>query len=155
MMKCGRPKKVSSSQSPRGSKGIVCKYNFGDLNMKQLLTILLVFFSSTVTAEWIEYSTKSNGDVFLFDSERVEKNGNEITIWTRVRFKTSIMAASSYQSLIKIDCSENSVIEVQSTFYTDRDWIKPAMATNTNEKPKTAIKQNSETQQLADILCTE
>jgi len=55
------------------------------------------------------------------------------------------MAASSYQSFLTLDCSENSETVLQSTFYTDRDWNKPAMATNTTAKPAT--------QQLINILC--
>ena len=121
--------------------------------MKQLLTIFLLTFSCNALAEWIEFSTKSNGDVFFFDNARVEKNGAEISVWTRVRYKTSVMAAASYQSLLRLDCVENAETIVQSTFYTDRDWAKPAMATNTNVKPKTYVNDNSTTGQLLRILC--
>jgi len=106
-------------------------------------------------ADWVEYSTKSNGDVFFYDNERVEKNDNQITVWTRVRFKTSVMAASSYQSFLRLDCYENSETVLQSTFYTDKDWSSPAMATNTNAKPKKMIQRNSATGQLVSILCKE
>lgn len=123
--------------------------------MKQLLTIFLLTFSSGVMAEWIEFSTRANGDVFFYDNARVEKNGNEISVWTRVRYKTSVMAASSYQNLLKLDCSENSETILQSTFFTDSAWTKPAMATNTTAKPKTYIKENSATNQLISILCKD
>jgi len=53
------------------------------------------------------------------------------------------MAASSYQSLLTLDCSENSETVLQNTFYTDKDWKKPAMATNKNVKPKKMVKPNS------------
>jgi len=106
-------------------------------------------------AEWIEYSTRPNGDVFFYDNARVEKNGPQISVWTRVRFKRSVMAASSYQSLLRLDCSEYSETVLQSTFYTDKDWNTPAMATNTNVKPAISIKENSATGQLANILCKD
>jgi len=105
--------------------------------MKQLLSIFLLTFSCSLMAEWIEYSTKSNGDVFFYDNSRIEKNGNQISVWTRVRYKTSVMAASSYQSLLKLDCAT------------------PAMATNTNVKPKKMVEPNSATGQLIDILCKD
>ena len=123
--------------------------------MKQLLSILLLTFSCNLMAEWIEYSTKSNGDVFFYDNARVEKNGNQISVWTRVRYKTSVMSASSYQSFLRLDCTENSETVLQSTFYTDRDWNTPAMATNTNAKPKKLVKPNSATGQLVNILCRD
>ena len=104
-------------------------------------------------AEWVEYSTRANGDVYFFDKARVQENGNLVNVWNRIRYKTSVMAASSYQSLIKIDCSEYSETTMQSTFYTDKNWTTPAMATNTREKPKVSIKANSTSERLADILC--
>lgn len=123
--------------------------------MKLLLTIFLLTVSCSALAEWIEYSTKSNGDVFFYDNARVEKDGSQINVWTRVRYKTSVMAASSYQSYLQLDCSDKSETELQSTFYTDKDWEKPAMATNTNAKPKKTVKPDSTTDQLMKILCKD
>ena len=123
------------------------------MNLKKLLLIFLLTFSCNTMAEWVEYSTRANGDVYFFDKARVQKNGNLVNVWNRIRYKTSVMAASSYQSLIKIDCSEYSETTMQSTFYTDKNWTTPAMATNTREKPKVSIKANSASERLADILC--
>ena len=123
--------------------------------MKKLLSVLLLTFSCSVMAEWIEFSTGSNGDVFYFDNMRVEKNGNLLTVWTRVRYKTSVMAASSYQSHLRLDCSGNSEAILQSTFFIDKDWVKPAMATNTHAKPITQVRENSSTEQLMSILCED
>jgi len=125
------------------------------LHMKKLVLIFPLACTFSVQAEWVEFSTKSNGDVFYFDNTRVENNGNEISVWIRVRYKTSIMAASSYQSLLRLDCSENSETVLQSTYFTDKDWAKPAMETNTNAKPKTVVAQNSATEQLIGILCND
>lgn len=124
-------------------------------DMKQLLSIFILAFSPSAIAEWAEYSTRSNGDVFFFDNARVEKSGTQISVWIRVRYKTSVMAASSYQSLLRLDCSENSETVLQSTFFTDRDWSKPAMATNTSPKPKKQVEKNSSTEKLMSILCPE
>ena len=123
--------------------------------MNRLLLIVLLTSSCHAMADWIEYSTKSNGDVFYYDNARVEKSGNQVSVWTRIRYKTSVMAASSYQSLLRLDCSENTETEVQSTFFSDSDWKKPAMATNTNAKPKKRVKPDSATGRLVDILCTD
>jgi len=123
--------------------------------MKKLILIFVLTFSSGAMAEWIEYSVRSNGDVHFFDNTRVERDGKQISVWTRVRYKTSIMAAASYQNLLRLDCSENSETILQDTFYTDKDWTKPAMATNSNPKPKKSIKPNSATMLLVGILCKE
>lgn len=104
-------------------------------------------------AEWVEFSTRQNGDVYFFDSARLEKIGTQINVWTRIRYKTSVMAASSYQSLLRLDCSESSETVLQSTFFIDKDWTKPAMATNSNAKPKKYVKESSATGRLIDIVC--
>ena len=123
--------------------------------MRQVLPIILLTVSSQAMAKWIEYATMPNGDVYFYDNARVEKFDHQFSIWTRVRYKTSVMAASSYQSYLQVDCSENSETVLQSTFYTDRDWKSPAMATNTNAKPEKSIVSNSATRQLANILCKD
>jgi len=104
-------------------------------------------------AEWVEYSIRPNGDVFYYDDARVKKNGNQISVWSRILYKTSLMGAFSYQSLLKIDCLEKFETNLQHTFYSDKHWTTLAMATNTKPKRKKPIKKNSATQQLADIVC--
>ena len=123
--------------------------------MKQLMLMVVLTFSCNAMAEWVEYSTRSNGNIYFYDDMRVEKNGNQINVWTRIRYKTSLMGAFSYQSLLKIDCSEKSETILQSTFYSDKHWVTPAMATNTRPKPGKTIKANSATEQLADVLCKD
>jgi len=123
--------------------------------LKKLLLILLLIFSCNTMAEWVEYSARANGDVFYFDNARVQKNGNLVNVWNRIRYKSSVMGASSYQSLMKIDCSEHSETTLRSTFYTDKNWATPAMATDTRQKPKVYITANSATERLADILCKQ
>jgi len=91
--------------------------------------------------------------MYFYDNERVEISGSQVLIWTRIRYKTSVMAASSYQSLLQLDCTENSERILQSTFYTDEDWNVPAMSTNTNAKPEKTILPESASQKLVEILC--
>lgn len=123
--------------------------------MKPLLPLLLFAFSSSAMAEWLVFSTRPNGDVYFYDSSRIEKNGEEISVWTRIRYKTSVMAASSYQNRLRLDCAENSKTVLQSTFYTDKHWAKPAMATNINAKPTQYVKEDSAYAELIRKLCKE
>jgi len=123
--------------------------------MRHFVLVTLLSFSSGASAQWIQYSIKSNGDVYFYDDARIEFNGTQLSVWTRVRYKTSVMAAASYQSHLKLDCVEKSEVILQSTFYTDKEWSKPAMATNTNVKPKTMVNENSTTEQLMNILCAK
>jgi len=97
--------------------------------MKKILLISLIIYSNNAVAEWVEYSTRPNGNVFYFDNARVLKTGNHLSVWNRVRYKTSLMGASSYQSFLNIDCSE--------------------------AKPKKNIETDSATKELTDILCMD
>lgn len=115
--------------------------------------LFLITFSSHSIADWVEYSKRPNGNIHYFDDARVEKHGDQINVWSRVLYKTSLMGAFSYQSLLKIDCSDNFETTLQHTFYSDKHWTTPAMATNTRPKRKKSIKANSATQQLADLVC--
>ena len=123
--------------------------------MKKLLLLLLLTLSCNAMAAWVEYSTLANGDVYFYDDARVQTNGNLVNVWHRIRYKTSIMGASSYQGLVKIDCSEHSETTLQRTFYSDKNWTMPAMATDMKQKPTMPIAANSATERLASILCQE
>ena len=121
--------------------------------MKHALLVALLIFSGGVKADWIEYTTRSNGDVHFYDSSRVAREGDHISVWTRAKFKRSVMAASSYQSHLRLDCQQKSETILQDTFFSDKNWTKPAMATNTHAKPMTSVKENSASWQLIGILC--
>ena len=103
--------------------------------------------------KWRIYSEEPNGDVHFFDPTRVEKNANSNKVWSRIRYKTSIMGAASYQSLLEIDCSERTEKILQNTFFSDRQWERPAMSTDRSEKPKKQIVKDSAVWRLSEILC--
>ncbi len=126
---------------------------FDDANMKQILFLALFVFSNNAIAEWVNYANMGNGDVHFYDNTRLQKKGDEIELWNRVRFKSSLMGASSYQSYLKIDCAGRYQTTLQSTFFSDKNWTTPAMATNTKPKPKKKIEAYSAVEQLASDLC--
>ena len=129
--------------------------------------IALSLFSSMVFAfaptlapaagdgEWRVYSEETNGDVYFFDASRIKGTANLHRVWTRIRYKTSVMGASSYQSLLEVDCSERTQRILQRTFFSDGHWGEPAMSTDTREKPKRPIVENSAAARLSEILCEQ
>ncbi len=125
------------------------------MKLKKLILILLLSYSCNAMAEWIVYSERTNGDVYFYDKTRIQKQGSLVNVWSRIRYKTSVMGASSFQSFIEIDCSEHSETTLQRTFYSDKNWTTRAMATDTTKKPKVTISANSASQRLADILCKQ
>ena len=122
-----------------------------------LFSMAVVFAASEVSAagesEWRIYSEQSNGDVHFFDASRVKTTSDLHTVWTRIRYKRSVMGASSYQSLLDVDCSERTERILQSTFFSDKHWEKPAMNTDMKAKRKRPIIAGSAVDRLAEILC--
>ena len=102
---------------------------------------------------WRIYSEAANGDVHFFDPSRVERKSALHTVWTRIRYKRNVMAASSYQSLLEIDCSNGTEQTLQRTFFTDRVWEVPAMMTDMKPKRKRPIRKGSAAERLSAILC--
>lgn len=106
-------------------------------------------------SEWIIYAQEENGDIYFFDAAQLERNSKFHLVWTRIRYKTSVMGASSYQSLLEVDCSERTERTLQRTFFSDSDWEKPAMSTDMKAKPKRPIMEGSAAERLYGILCEQ
>ena len=101
------------------------------------------------------YSEEPNGDVHFFDPSRVKSSGTVHQAWSRIRYKTSVMGAASYQSLLEVDCSEGTERILQNTFFSDKQWTKPSMSPDKMAKPKRAIAKGSATERLTKILCDQ
>lgn len=102
---------------------------------------------------WLKYAEAANGDLFFYDPSRLEGINPLRQVCTGVRYKTSIMGASSLLSLLEIDCAERTEKVLQSTFFTDENWKKAAMKTDMTETPKKRIAVGSTTESLVEIIC--
>ena len=108
---------------------------------------------SVAADNWTIYSEEQNGDVYFYDASRVEQAGDLHRVWTRIRYKTSVMGASSYQSLLAVDCAELTERTLQRTFFSDRQWENPAMSTDMKAKRKRRIVEGSATRRLSALIC--
>ncbi|QJF52600.1 hypothetical protein G3256_16190 [Roseobacter ponti] len=109
--------------------------------------------TETGESDWVIYAEAANGDLHFYDPSRVERVDMVRRVWTRVRYKTSVMGASGFRSLLEIDCAGGTGKALQSTFFTDRNWEKPAMKTDTSEKQKRRIVPGSATGRLTEVVC--
>ena len=104
-------------------------------------------------SEWVQYAEKANGDLYFFDASRVKRIDTLRHVWNGIRYKTSVMGAFSFVSLLEIDCSERTERTLQSTFFTDENWKRASMKTDTTETPKKRIAVGSTTESLVEIIC--
>jgi len=102
---------------------------------------------------WRIYAEEANRDVHFYDAAEVQADADLRLVRTRIRYRTSVMGASSYQSLLEIDCAARTERTLQRTFFSDRDWDVPAMSPDRTAKPKRPIKAGSPAAQLFEILC--
>ena len=140
--------------------------SFFTMNRTKLAAFLICSMTSALAAgsaaadgdsaaEWRTHSKEPNGDVHFFDPSRVKQTNNSFRVWNRIRYKTSVMGAASYQSLLEIDCTERTEKIVQNTFFSDKHWKEPAMSTDKAERPKRAIAKGSASERLSEIICNQ
>ena len=108
---------------------------------------------SDSAAHWSVYFEKPNGDTYFFQEASSRADRGLMQVWRRIQFGASVMGAYSYQDLVEIDCSGGQEKILQVTFFSDRTWRKPAMATDTHEKPARDIQPGDPTEALFKRLC--
>lgn len=101
------------------------------------------------------YAETANGNLFFYDVSRVERIDALRRVWNGIRYKTSLMGAFSFESLLEIDCSSRTEKTLQSTFFSDKNWETAAMKTDTSVSAARQIEVGSEMEQLADIVCDQ
>ena len=134
------------------------------MNGMRLATLLIVsaalavtngdaFAGSAADGEWVMYAEEANGNLHFYDPSRVEKIDALRLVWSGVQYKTSLMGAFSFLNLLEIDCSNRTEKTLQSTFYSDKHWERPAMKTDTSETANRQIEAGSTMERLAAIVC--
>ena len=103
--------------------------------------------------DWVMYAEAANGNLHFYDRASVETIDTVRRVWNGLQYKTSLMGAFSFLSLVDIDCAERTEKTLQSTFFTDKNWERPAMATDRAVKPETTIAAGSPTEALANTVC--
>lgn len=101
------------------------------------------------------YTEAANGDVYFYDTSRIEKTDTLRHVWNGIRYKTSLMGAFSFVSLLEINCSNRTETTLQSTFFSDANWENAAMKTDTSKSATRRIEAGSTVEQLANIVCNQ
>ncbi len=109
--------------------------------------------TETKVTEWVKYAEEANGDLYFYDQLRVEKIGALRQVWNGIQYKTSLMGAFSFVSLLEIDCAGRTEKTLQSTFFSDKHWERAAMKTNTKVSENREIEAGSTMERLAEIVC--
>ena len=113
--------------------------------------------SATGTADrkWIKYAEEANGNIHFYDQSRIEQIDVVRRVWNGIQYKTSLMGAFSFNSLLEIDCSSRTEKTLESTFFSDKNWEQAAMKTDTTVSANRQIEAGSTMERLADIVCAQ
>ncbi len=111
--------------------------------------------TGTADRDWIKYAEEANGNLHFYDRSRVEQIDAVWRVWNGIRYKTSLMGAFSFNSLLEIDCSSRTEKTLQSTFFSDKNWEQAAMKTDTTVSANRQIEAGSTIERLADIVCAQ
>ena len=123
--------------------------------LSTLPAFALAAIASAADGDWRIYSKEANGNVHFFDTLRVQEDAHLRKIWQRIRYKGSVMGASSYQALLEVDCAGRTQQVLQRTFFSDKNWENPAMSTDTKAKQKRRIAEGSAAARLSEIVCNQ
>lgn len=104
---------------------------------------------------WVKYAEEANGDLYFYDPSRIEPIDAMRRVWNGIQYKTSLMGAFSFNSLLEIDCSNRTEKTLQSTFFSDKNWEQAAMKTDTTVSENRQIEAGSTMDRLADLVCDQ
>ena len=121
--------------------------------MQKLIIGVLILFSTSVHAEWVQYFNSEAGDECFYDNARTETRGGFVYVWNRIRFAERKGVSFSFQSYEQINCVESSHKMLSGRWYTDKNWTD--ISTIRGEDKKRYIESESGLAALAKILCQE
>ena len=83
--------------------------------MKNLLTLFVLFFSSSVFGEWITYA-EDNGISYHYEDKTIRQTKNFVYVWNLISYeeeqKVQQISFHSMVSYFKIDCKINAKIDI-------------------------------------------
>ena len=123
--------------------------------MVKLLFLVLIIFSSDVSAEWVLHHQTQSGTEFWYYDKLIRKTGDTVWVWQRMKFATANRNGfKSIKAYVQINCDEYTYQNLSDTFYKDQNWTEEDH-TNTNHTEKQDIYPNSVLEHLADIVCKQ
>ncbi len=123
--------------------------------MVKVLFLVLMIFSSYVSAEWVLHHKTQSGTEFWYDAKLIQKTGDTVRVWQRMKFSTANRDGfKSIKAHMQINCDEYTYQNLSDTFYKDQNWTE-ADHTDTSHSEKQYIYPNSVLEHLADIVCKQ
>ena len=107
--------------------------------MKTFLTLFVLFFSSSVVAEWIMFA-KDNKVSMYYENEKIKKSNNLFYVWHLMSFeeeqKLKDLSFYSVVTYFKIDCGINANQKLSISLYSMKMSKGDKVHTQNNDDPE-------------------
>jgi len=121
--------------------------------MNSINLLFLVFFSSTVLAEWTQLDTNFSDNEYWYNHEEISIDNHDVYVWLKTKYsKPTKDNIKSNKIYLRIHCSEFSRQYLKSYFYSDSNREK-AKFKSTNPSDVVNIGHDSTHELLADNTC--
>ncbi len=119
--------------------------------MEKLLPIILLIFSPSILADWVQFNNESKNKYF-FEIHKVEREFDLVFVWQKIQYKDATEHGDySSSTYYKINCRENTIQFLSTTFYSDKNWTVTNWAGKKGQE--NVIKSNSQEGKLRNIVC--
>ena len=120
--------------------------------MRKILIIIIMPLCSFASASWEKYGENSFGDQFWYDSENIERDGESVLVWQRIRYgKVTSYGDKSSLFLYRLDCQKNVSQYIKNIYYTDLNWSKKNWTAKRGQK--LVIQPGSMLAKLSNLVC--
>ena len=91
-----------------------------------LLTLSLLFITTSAFAEWTLYGASITGAVYFYDKSTLKRNGDKVKVWEYINYspndeKAKSINVSSQRALSEIDCINETVKTLSMQNFTEQD----------------------------------
>ncbi|MAW32948.1 MAG: hypothetical protein CMK56_00910 [Proteobacteria bacterium] len=122
--------------------------------MGHILLICLSAFTASALADWVQFDTDVNNNKYFLENDIITGDANLIFVWQRIQYaKSTVYGDYSSSTYYKINCHENTIQLLSTTFYSDRNWASKNWAGKRGQE--NIIKSNSQEDKLRNAVCKE
>tara|TARA_A100001011_G_scaffold320374_1_gene340896 strand:- start:1414 stop:1791 length:378 start_codon:yes stop_codon:yes gene_type:complete len=119
-----------------------------------ILLICLSAFTASALADWVQFDTDVNNNKYFLENDIITGDANLIFVWQRIQYaKSTVYGDYSSSTYYKINCHENTIQLLSTTFYSDRNWASKNWAGKRGQE--NIIKSNSQEDKLRNAVCKE
>jgi hypothetical protein len=142
-----------SPQISYQTRGSIMKKSIGTSALLGALCLTVMPFAPAYAANWVYVTTDKDNTGFYYDSDTIQRSGNQVTVWTMYdhsRDKTVKMRESKV--LIRYGCAERTLTTLQETTYYPNGTMNTVIV-KPYEQEEIAIPPSTVAEKMLEAVC--